>query len=221
MLLGQARICDALGEQDEGVELYKQTLRWDAANVEAVACLASHHFYSDQPEMALRHYRRLLQMGVNSTELWNNVGLCCFFASQYDMTLHCFDRALRLATDDNMADVWFNVGHVAVGVGDLDMAHQAFEIALGVESTHAESFNNLGVLESRKGNVESARARTSPPPPRTPNWRTSRFTTTRWLRFGWAISRRRLSASRRRWRRSRNTPRVWSYGNSWSSSSRC
>ena len=158
MLLGQARICDALGEQDEGVELYKQTLRWDAANVEAVACLASHHFYSDQPEMALRHYRRLLQMGVNSTELWNNVGLCCFFASQYDMTLHCFDRALRLATDDNMADVWFNVGHVAVGVGDLDMAHQAFEIALGVESTHAESFNNLGVLESRKGNVESARA---------------------------------------------------------------
>jgi tetratricopeptide repeat protein 8 len=74
------------------------------------------------------------------------------------MTLHCFDRALALATDDSMADVWFNVGHVAIGVGDLDMAHQAFEIALGVESTHAESFNNLGVLESRRGNVESARA---------------------------------------------------------------
>ena len=158
MILGQARICDALGELDEGVELYKQALRWDASNVEAVACLASHHFYGDQPEMALRHYRRLLQMGVNTCELWNNVGLCCFFASQYDMTLHCFDRALALATDDSMADVWFNVGHVAIGVGDLDMAHQAFEIALGVESTHAESFNNLGVLESRRGNVESARA---------------------------------------------------------------
>ena len=158
MILGQARICDALGELDEGVELYKQALRWDASNVEAVACLASHHFYGDQPEMALRHYRRLLQMGVNTCELWNNVGLCCFFASQYDMTLHCFDRALALATDDSMADVWFNVGHVAIGVGDLDMAHQAFEIALGVESTHAESFNNIGVLESRRGNVESARA---------------------------------------------------------------
>ena len=84
MLLGQARICDALGELDEGVELYKQTLRWDASNVEAVACLASHHFYSDQPEMALRHYRRLLQMGVNSTELWNNVGLCCFFPNAFN-----------------------------------------------------------------------------------------------------------------------------------------
>ena len=83
MILGQARICDALGELDEGVELYKQALRWDASNVEAVACLASHHFYGDQPEMALRHYRRLLQMGVNTCELWNNVGLCCFFASQF------------------------------------------------------------------------------------------------------------------------------------------
>ena len=94
MILVQARICDALGELDEGVELYKQALRWDASNVEAVACLASHHFYGDQPEMALRHYRRLLQMGVNTCELWNNVGLCCFFASQYDMTLHCFDLSL-------------------------------------------------------------------------------------------------------------------------------
>ena len=26
-------------------------------------------------------------MGVNNTELWNNLGLCCFYASQYDMTL--------------------------------------------------------------------------------------------------------------------------------------
>ena len=95
-------------------------------------------------------------MGVNSVELWNNVGLCCFYAAQYDMTLSCFERALRLANDDSMADVWFNIGHVAIGVGDLDMATQAFEIALSVDNTHPESFNNLGVLESKKGNDENA-----------------------------------------------------------------
>ena len=43
-----------------------------------------------------------LQMGVNNTELWNNLGLCCFYASQYDMTLSCFERALALADDENM-----------------------------------------------------------------------------------------------------------------------
>ena len=32
--------------------------------------------------MSLRYYRRLLQMGVNNVEIWNNLGLCCFYASQ-------------------------------------------------------------------------------------------------------------------------------------------
>ena len=30
------------------------------------------------------------------------------------MTLNCFERALSLASDENMADVWYNIGHVAV-----------------------------------------------------------------------------------------------------------
>ena len=43
-------------------------------------------------------------------ELWNNMGLCCFYAGQYDLTLSCFERALMLADDNNMADVWYNIG---------------------------------------------------------------------------------------------------------------
>jgi tetratricopeptide repeat protein 8 len=97
-------------------------------------------------------------MGLGTTELWNNLGLCCFYAGQYDMTLACFDRALALAEDANMADVWYNVGHVAIGIGDLGLAMQAFRVAISVDATHAESFNNLGVLEMRKGNVEAARS---------------------------------------------------------------
>ena len=53
-------------------------------------------------------------MGVYNAELFTNLGLCCFFAQQYDMTLNCFERALSLASDENMADVWYNIGHVAV-----------------------------------------------------------------------------------------------------------
>ena len=53
-------------------------------------------------------------MGVYNTELFNNLGLCCFYAQQYDMTLTCFERALALASDDNMADVWYNIAHVAL-----------------------------------------------------------------------------------------------------------
>lgn len=158
LLLGAARLHDQLNAMDKGVTLYKRVLALDASNVEAIACLASHHFYSDQPEVALKYYRRLLQMGIANTELWNNLGVCCFYASQYDMTLSCFDRALGLAEDENMADVWYNVGHVAIGLGDVGLAYQAFRVAISVDPAHAESLTNLGVLESRKGNLEQARA---------------------------------------------------------------
>eukprot|EP00899_Mesostigma_viride_P006572 jgi/Mesvir1/15916/Mv08240-RA.1 len=158
LTLAMARVYDALNDVTKGVALYKKVLQYDASHIEAIACLASHQFYTDQPEIALRFFRRLLQIGVNSAELWNNLGLCCFYASQYDMTLTCFERALAMSTDENMADVWYNIGHVAISIGDLGLAYQAYKIAVSVDSDHAESYNNLGVLELRKGNTENARS---------------------------------------------------------------
>lgn len=59
--------------------------------------------------------RRLLQMGVYNCQLYNNLGLCCFYAQQYDMTLSSFERALALvSSDEEHADIWYNIGHVAV-----------------------------------------------------------------------------------------------------------
>ena len=58
---------------------------------------------------------RLLQMGVASAELYVNIGLCCFYAQQYDLTFQCLLRALSLASDDCLlADCWYNVAHVAL-----------------------------------------------------------------------------------------------------------
>jgi tetratricopeptide repeat protein 8 len=48
------------------------------------------------------------------------------------------------------AQVWHNVGQLAIGIGDLGLAYQAFKIAVSLDINHAESFNNLGVLELRK-----------------------------------------------------------------------
>jgi tetratricopeptide repeat protein 8 len=53
-------------------------------------------------------------MGIYNAELFNNLGLCCFYAQQYDMTLTCFEQALSLATGEAVADVWYNIAHVAI-----------------------------------------------------------------------------------------------------------
>ena len=47
---------------------------------------------------------------------------------------------------------------MAIGIGDLGLAYQAFKISISVDSNHAESFANLGVLELRKGHVDAARS---------------------------------------------------------------
>ncbi|PNI84608.1 TTC8 isoform 1 [Pan troglodytes] len=159
LLCGIARIYEEMNNMSSAAEYYKEVLKQDNTHVEAIACIGSNHFYSDQPEIALRFYRRLLQMGIYNGQLFNNLGLCCFYAQQYDMTLTSFERALSLAeNEEEAADVWYNLGHVAVGIGDTNLAHQCFRLALVNNNNHAEAYNNLAVLEMRKGHVEQARA---------------------------------------------------------------
>lgn len=157
LMLSQARVLEQLGKADAALALYRRVLQVDAANVEAIACLAANAFYADQPEVALRYYRRLLQMGIQSVELWCNLALCCFYAGQYDLCLSCAHRALGAAGDDAAGDVWYNVGMMGLGLGDLPLAQQALAAAIHADPQHAESHVNMGVLESRKGNSEAAR----------------------------------------------------------------
>lgn len=54
-------------------------------------------------------------MGAHSAELYNNLGLCCLYSQQLDLTLACFQRALHLATDPLIkAEVWYNLSHIAI-----------------------------------------------------------------------------------------------------------
>lgn len=54
-------------------------------------------------------------MGAHSAELYNNLGLCCLYSQQLDLTLACFQRALDLATESTVkAEVWYNLSHVAL-----------------------------------------------------------------------------------------------------------
>jgi len=39
------------------------------------------------------------------------------------MALSCFERAIAISDDTNVADVWYNIGHVAIGIGDLGLAY--------------------------------------------------------------------------------------------------
>ncbi len=43
-----ARIYDMLNDAENAMLLYKRVLVLDSSNIEAIACLGAHYFYSDQ-----------------------------------------------------------------------------------------------------------------------------------------------------------------------------
>lgn len=60
LITGIARVHDLLNDSLKAITFYKKIIAFDNSNIEAIASLASYHFYTDQPEVALRFYRRLV-----------------------------------------------------------------------------------------------------------------------------------------------------------------
>ncbi|KAJ3109117.1 Tetratricopeptide repeat protein 8 [Phlyctochytrium bullatum] len=148
-----ARVYEELFDLQMSMKIYKKILNMDSAHEEALSSLAANYFYDDQPEVAMRYYRRLLQMGKEaSPEIWNNMGLCAFYSQQYDLAIPCFERAVALSSDDViLADVWYNIGHLACSIGDVELAYKCFRLCVASNNNHAEGWNNLGVLEVQMG----------------------------------------------------------------------
>ena len=158
LLVSTARAYEEMNMPNESTKWYKLVIAEDSISVEAIASIASNYFYSDQPEIAIRLYRRLLQMGVLNVSVFNNLGLCCFFAQHYDITLKCFEKALELGEGEELADVWYNISHVAFGIGDSLLAYQCLNLAITLDNNHSEAYNNLAVLELRHGDVDKAKS---------------------------------------------------------------
>lgn len=51
------RLYEGMSDLCRSVQTYRTVLQQDATHIEAIACIGMHHFYSDQPEVALRFYR--------------------------------------------------------------------------------------------------------------------------------------------------------------------
>ena len=65
LIIGMARIYESLNDLENSVAMYKKVLSLDASNIEALASLGAHFFYSDQPELSIRYYRRLIQVSLD------------------------------------------------------------------------------------------------------------------------------------------------------------
>lgn len=97
-------------------------------------------------------------MGIHTAEMFNNIGLCCLNCQQFDLVIPCLENALMLAKENLLADVWYNLGHVALATGNLEVASLCWRLSLSLNASHTEASNNLAVIAMIQGNPEEAKA---------------------------------------------------------------
>ncbi|KAJ6649815.1 Tetratricopeptide repeat protein 8 [Pseudolycoriella hygida] len=159
LLTQQGRIFELMNNLQASARMYRHIAQLEPINTEALSCIAVHHFYGNQPEMALIYYRRILSMGAHSCELYCNLGLCCLYGGQLDLVLPCFQRALRLAiTSEQRADVWYNVSFVALTSGDFNLAKRCLRLCISSDGSHGAALNNLAVLAMKSGHRDKAQS---------------------------------------------------------------
>ena len=155
----EARVEELLQHYDRSVTLYKEVLLNDNCNFEAIACIGANHFLNNNPELAFIFYKRLFELGFGSPEILNNLGLCSFFANQFDLCIACFEKALLYPdiTDVTSSDIWYNISCVGIYIGDLSIAKQSLKIALSLNDKNVEALNNMAVLDMKDGLYEQAK----------------------------------------------------------------
>ena len=155
----EARIEELLQHYDRSVTLYKEVLLNDNCNFEAIACIGANHFLNNNPELSLSFYKRLFELGFGSPEILNNLGLCSFFANQFDLCITCFEKALLYPeiSDNTSSDIWYNLSCIGIYIGDLSMAKQSLKIALSFNDKNIEAMNNMAVLDMKEGLFEQAK----------------------------------------------------------------
>ena len=65
-----------MNEMTQAVDFYKSVLHQDNMNIEAIACIGTHYFYTDQPEFALKYYRYDILKQFMDITFWLFIELC-------------------------------------------------------------------------------------------------------------------------------------------------
>ncbi|XP_037958955.1 tetratricopeptide repeat protein 8 [Teleopsis dalmanni] len=154
----QARILEIIN-QDETIQLYCLITKLNPINVEALAYIGVKYFYENNPELALMYFKRILSLGLHSTELYCNIALCCLYGGQIELVLPCFQRGLLTAkTSKQKADLWYNLSFVAITTGDFKLARRCLQLCLTFDNRNAAALNNLAILYAQSDNILFAKS---------------------------------------------------------------
>ena len=105
-------------------------------------------------DASLLKYRVAAVYNPDSSELWNNIGMCFFGKQKYVAAIACLKKSLYLDPFQWIAA--YNLGLVYLNTRQYASAYHYFSAAINLKADFSNTYMYLGITLNRIGDVESA-----------------------------------------------------------------
>ena len=143
-LLQQGLTHHQKGQLKEAQKIYKQILKNDPRNFEALQLNGTLNLQQKKYKTALKFFNLALKINPRVPYVNYNLGNVLHNLERFDDALQSYDRAIQLKPD--YAEAFYNRGVVLEHLQRFDEALQSIDRAIQLKPDFAEAFSNLGIL---------------------------------------------------------------------------
>ncbi len=142
------------GRLEESTRLYRQILRIDPGNADALHLLGVARHQSGDAKSAVEYIRQAISQNPAVADFHNNLAAAYWTLGELNATTQSFQDAVRL--DASYAEAHFNLGVVWGQQGLLDSAIESYQQAIQARPDYRDALNNLGIAFKKQGRLQEA-----------------------------------------------------------------
>lgn len=143
-----------LGNNQKAFEYLGNSLTYDAKNAKTILAAGSIIQDNQDMDVALSKYRVAVLQTPNSSQLWNNIGMCFFGKSKYVAAVACLKRATYLSPFEWI--ISFNLGIIHLTTGQFASAFHFFSTSINLNPSYSRAYMYLAVALSRLDDFENS-----------------------------------------------------------------
>ncbi len=147
-------LLEEVGRYAEATRAFKLTSQLRPDSIEAHQKLADCAVALEQPEVALAHYKSILQAEPSNALAWNNMGGILQKMDQLEAASRCFQQAIQSAPRGGTH--YSNLAVVLDAMGRKDEALLRARQAVVVEPAYAKGWCNLGAMLTEQDSLTEA-----------------------------------------------------------------
>ena len=143
-----------LGENMRAFDYLGNSLTHDNRNAKTILAAGSILQDQEDTDVALSKYRVAAVQTPNSSELWNNIGMCFFAKQKTVAAIACLKRAFYLSPFEWI--ISYNLGLVHLSVGQHASAFHYFSSTINLKQEFPASYMYLAITLARMDDFDNA-----------------------------------------------------------------